>query len=248
MKKIVIANWKMYGDLAMAASLSQAVVREEKLHTAKVSVVLCPPASLLFSVASHIGGSGVKMGGQDCHIQPEGAYTGDISANMLKQAGCQYVIVGHSERRKFHNESSRQVCQKATRAIKTGLIPVICIGETEEERTEGKTKDILAEQIRESIPEEAFSNDFILAYEPVWAIGSGKTPTVDDIREIHTYIESFTAKRTGIDKSRISVLYGGSVKASNAREIMATDGVAGVLVGGASLKEDEFCRIIAAAG
>jgi triosephosphate isomerase len=248
MQKIVIGNWKMFGDPAMAANLSQAVVEEAERLKSNVRVILCPPAPLLYTVAGHISKTSVALGGQDCHIQPEGAYTGDVSANMLKQAGCNFVLVGHSERRKYHLESSRDVSLKAARAIKAGLVPVICIGETEQERAAGKTKDILAEQIRESIPEEAVSSDFMLAYEPVWAIGSGKTPTIDDISEIHTYIRSFTSKRTGVAIERIFVLYGGSVKSDNAREIMAIESVAGVLVGGASLKEEEFCRIIAAAG
>jgi triosephosphate isomerase len=247
MQKIVIGNWKMYGEPAMAANLSQAVVKEAQRSANNVKVILCPPAPLLYTVAGHLSKSTVKLGGQDCHIQPEGAYTGDISANMLKQAGCNFVLLGHSERRKYHLESSRDVSLKAARAIKAGLIPVICIGETGEEHAAGKTKDVLAEQIRESIPEEAVSSDFMLAYEPVWAIGSGKTPTIDDISEIHTYIRAFTSKRTGMDIDRIYVLYGGSVKSDNARDIMAIPSVSGVLVGGASLKEEEFCRIIAAA-
>ena len=244
MEKIIIGNWKMYGDTAMAASLTQAVVKGSQHLSDKIQVVLCPPVILMYTVAGHLSGSRVELGGQDCHIQPDGAYTGDTSAPMLAQAGCKYVLVGHSERRKFHHEQNRDISNKAARAIKTGLIPVICIGETEEEWKTGKTKDVLAHQIRECIPEEAIANDFILAYEPVWAIGSGKTPTMDDIRDIHTYIIAVTVRRTGMASGSIRVLYGGSVKPDNACEIMASDVVAGVLVGSASLKAEEFCKII----
>jgi triosephosphate isomerase len=247
MQKTVIGNWKMYGEPEMAHALAHSAAQKAAEHRGRVQIVLCPPATLLPVVSESIAGTGVQMGGQDCHVQPEGAYTGDVSANMLRMVGCRYVLVGHSERRKYHNEQSRDVSHKAARAIKSGLIPVICIGETEEERDSGKTRDVLAEQIRESIPEEALAGDFILAYEPVWAIGSGKTPTLDDIRDIHTYITSFASKRTGLDAKRVVVLYGGSVKPANAAEIMALEGVAGVLVGGASLKPEEFCRIIDAA-
>jgi len=247
MKKIIIGNWKMYGDPAMAAALAQSIVKNTAGKANNAQVVICPPAILLPHVAPHLSGSTIKLGGQDCHIQPDGAYTGDISALMLKQAGCTHVLVGHSERRKFHHEQDIDVRHKAARAVKTGLIPVICIGESEEERKAGKTKDILAQQIRECIPEEAIQGDFILAYEPVWAIGSGKTPTMGDISDIHAYIISLAARRTGMDSASIPVIYGGSVKADNAREIMAAEAVSGVLVGGASLKAEEFCRIVAAA-
>ncbi len=247
MQKIVIGNWKMHGDPAMAHTLALQVADVADKCTEKAEVVLCPPAILVLQLATWLVGSAVKTGGQDCHIQPEGAFTGDTSAAMLKQVGCKYVLVGHSERRKFHHETNADVRNKAARAIKTGLIPVICIGETEEERNAGKAKDVLGEQIRECIPEEAISHNFILAYEPVWAIGSGKTPTADDILLMHDYIISLTAKRTGLDLEQIHVLYGGSVKGDNAREILAIEGVGGVLVGGASLKSEEFCRIIQAA-
>ena len=247
MQKIIIGNWKMYGDPAMAAALTQSIVEKTSGTPPSVEVVLCPPAIFLPIVASHLGDSPIKLGGQDCHIQTDGAFTGDISAGMLRQSGCTYVLVGHSERRKYHDEQDRDVRNKAARAIKTGLIPVICIGETEDERKAGKAKDIVADQIRECIPEEAITNDFILAYEPVWAIGSGKTATIEEIRDIHDHIIAVTSRRTGIDSSNIKLLYGGSVKADNARELLALDSVSGVLVGGASLKAEEFCKIVAAA-
>lgn len=248
MQKIVVGNWKMHGDPAMAGSLVQAVTGEgHRLHPS-AEVILCPPSPLLATVGGFLAGSVIKLGAQDCHTQAEGAYTGDVSAPMLKASGCSYVIVGHSERRRYHHESNNDIRLKALAAIKAGLTPIICIGETQGERDNGKAQEVVGQQVRECIPEEAVSGNFILAYEPVWAIGSGKTPTADDIGQMHAYIVSVTAKRTGLAANRVNVLYGGSVNAGNARQIMFTEGVSGVLVGGASLKAEEFCRIIAAAG
>lgn len=247
MIKRIIGNWKMHGDAAMAHPLTEAIAEVADKLPPTIEVILCPPTILLSQVAHWLIGSAVKLGGQDCHIQPEGAYTGDISAPMLEGAGCSYVIVGHSERRQYHKESNDTVRQKAARAMKTGMIPIICIGETEAERTSGKTEEILGLQVRECLPEEAKPGNFVLAYEPVWAIGSGKTPTSDDIRQIHGYIASVTSKRSGIPQDKVSVVYGGSVNTDNAQEILATEGVSGVLVGGASLKAELFSRIIAAA-
>jgi len=248
MQKIVVGNWKMHGEPAMAHPLTLSVADEADRLPPHVEVIICPPATLLSQVATWLIGSNVKMGGQDCHIQGDGAYTGDISAPMLKAAGCSHIIVGHSERRRYHHESNSDVRNKARRVIETGLIPIICIGETQEDRDNGKATETVGQQIRECIPEEAVASNFMLAYEPVWAIGSGKTPTMDDIGQMHAYIVSVTAKQTGLAASQIQILYGGSVKPENARQIMITEGVSGVLVGGASLRADEFCRIMAAAG
>lgn len=246
MKKLVVANWKMYGQPAMARQLS-ASVAAAAAATEAARVVLCPPAILLGDVRESIKGQSVALGGQDCHCDTEGAHTGDTSAAMLKDATCGYVIVGHSERRTNHGETNAQVRAKAARAIESGLIPIICIGETLAQRENGEAETVVGTQVRESIPDSAAQGNFVLAYEPVWAIGSGKTPTTDDIKQMHRYIVSVASERTGLAPAAIAVLYGGSVKAANAKDIMATEAVAGVLVGGASLKADEFCSIIAAA-
>lgn len=246
MRKIVIGNWKMHGEPAMAHTLALQVADAADARADVVEVVLCPPSILIAQVATWLVGSAVKTGGQDCHGEAEGAFTGDTSAAMLKQAGCKYVLAGHSERRLYHHETNEDIRRKAARAIEAGLVPVICIGETAREREDGRTLEVLAAQIRECIPGGVNSHNFILAYEPVWAIGSGRTPTVDDIRQIHAYIKDRTAEHAGLDAGGIQLLYGGSVKAGNAGEIMGTPGVSGVLVGGASIVAEEFCKIVAA--
>lgn len=233
-KRTIVANWKMHGSLSMARDFLEVIAQQS--FAAGVEIVICPPATLLYEMAHQITGLDIRVGAQDCHAEKEGAFTGDISAAMLKDAGCGYVIVGHSERRSQHGETSALVKKKAQAALDAGLVPIICIGETLAERQAGRAKEIVGQQLRESLPE----GDFILAYEPVWAIGSGLAATSDDISDMHTYIVSQT-------HGAHAVLYGGSVKAANAREILTIAGVSGVLVGGASLKAEEFCKIIAAA-
>lgn len=247
MKKIVAGNWKMHGDAAMAEEMVEAVTAVAADLPGHVEVILCPPAPLLLLAAAMIEEPNVKVGGQDCHSLPEGAFTGDISAGLLAEAGAEYVIVGHSERRQGHSESSDLVRKKAARAIRTGLIPIICVGETATDRDSRQAEEVVGAQVRDSLPEEAREGNFLIAYEPVWAIGTGRTPTSDDIRKMHAYILSVTTKRSGLAPEQVFVLYGGSVKGDNAGEIMAIEGVSGVLVGGASLKVDEFCRIMQAA-
>jgi len=232
MQKIIVGNWKMHGNAALAKTLAVDVAGQAAKSSAQV--ILCPPFTLIAQLNWLISGSNLALGGQDCSPQPEGAYTGDISAQMLKDAGCKYVIIGHSERRQYHHESNEKVRLKAEQAIKTGLIPILCIGENAEERKSGKAIDNVCQQLRQCLPK----GDFLLAYEPVWAIGSGRTPTLDEIGQMHAAITAVTPA---------PVLYGGSVNAGNAKDIMAVDGVAGVLVGGASLKAEEFCKIIASA-
>jgi len=238
MKKIIVGNWKMHGDAAMAHTLAMDVA--DAAAKAPHEVVICPPALLLSQVATALIGSSVKLGGQDCSPEAEGAFTGDISAPMLKAAGCAYVIVGHSERRQHHGETNATVRAKAARALASGLIPIICVGETAGERDAGKTLETVTQQVKECLPSHqpiATSPYFLLAYEPVWAIGSGKIPTQADIGQMHAAILEAAAKP-------LSILYGGSVKPENAREIMAIPHVSGVLVGGASVKAEEFCKII----
>jgi triosephosphate isomerase len=247
MQKFIVGNWKMYGDPAAAHPLVEAVAAHAAKLPAGVQVVVCPPSLLAVQVTSWLIGANVKTGGQDCHAQPEGAFTGDVSARMLADSGCAYVIAGHSERRLHHCETSEMVGHKAAAAIAAGLIPIICIGETAEERDTGIAESVVAAQLRQSIPKQAAAGNFVLAYEPVWAIGSGRTPTQGDIARMHAYIVSVATERTGLAAEHIAVLYGGSVKAENARGIMAIAGVSGVLVGGASLKANEFCGIISAA-
>ncbi len=244
----------MHGGPAMGEQLALAVAAQA-VRSPAAQVVVCPPSILLYDIGKIVSGQTVALGGQDCRPELEGAHTGDISAQMLKEAGCQYVIVGHSERRAAYNESNQLVSDKASGALKQGLTPIICIGETLEQRESGNAQAVVSQQVRESLPVEVLKESagieqtgkFVLAYEPVWAIGSGKTPTTDDIKQMHQAILSVASQRTGLALGSISVLYGGSVKAANAKDIMAIEAVSGVLVGGASLKADEFCSIIAAA-
>ncbi len=207
-------------------------------------IVLCPPAILTRAAARLARPLGIAVGGQDCHEKTEGAFTGDISAAMLKEAGAHYVIVGHSERRQHHHETNDMVRKKALKAMRAGLKPIICVGETLAERQAGNAEAVVDGQLWESIPEEASGHDFLLAYEPVWAIGSGVTATRGDIEAMHALAGRVVMKKTG---KAVPVVYGGSVKADNAKEILGSAGVAGVLVGGASLKVEDFCKIVLSA-
>ncbi len=241
MRKTVIGNWKMHGTLASAASLASEIsyyVSETELKQTKV--VLCPPSLHLSEVLEHTVGTPISVGGQDCSAAEGGAYTGDISASMLANIGSKYVILGHSERRAGYSEEDAFVAAKAKAAKEAGLIPVICIGETLEQRESGEFEFVLAAQVKGSVPEGFGASDFLLAYEPVWAIGTGKVADVDTIRATHALVASHLPKGTAI-------LYGGSVKPENAEEIMKIEHVDGVLVGGASLKSESFIAIIAAA-
>lgn len=210
-------------------------------------VVVCPPATLLAAVAAQGASSGIIAGGQDCHQEPHGAHTGDISAAMLADAGAQYVIVGHSERRTDHGESSEKVRAKAEAAIGSGLKPIICIGETEAQRDAGEAESVVAEQLAVSIPDAAEHHEVTVAYEPVWAIGTGRTPTLDEIGQMHDAIRARLVDRFGLSKGEsIRILYGGSLKPQNAREILGVSNVNGGLVGGASLLAKDFYTIISA--
>jgi triosephosphate isomerase (TIM) len=244
-KPLVAGNWKMNGTTAMLKEprLLAEMLRDVKL---KCDVLVCPPATLVRRVKSVMKGSRIKVGGQDCHWNASGAHTGDISADMLKDAGCTYVIVGHSERRTNHAEKDDMVAQKAKAAIGVGLTAIICIGETLDERKADKTLDVISEQIKGSIPEGATSTTMVIAYEPVWAIGTGLTPTIAEVAEVHTHIRGLLNASHGDDGANVRILYGGSVKPSNAAELMGTDNVNGALVGGASLKAADFIGIIKA--
>ena len=237
--KLIVGNWKMNGLLADSRERAAALAKEGG-KTASFQMVLCPPATLIGEVVGLTRGSGIAVGGQDCHEKPSGACTGSISAPMLKDLGCTYVILGHSERRHGCGEESAFISRKACAALDAGLTAIVCVGELESEREGGKAESVVAAQLRDSLPPGATPQNTVLAYEPVWAIGTGKTATVDDISAMHGFIRSHAPG--------FPILYGGSVNAGNAAQILAVPNVDGVLVGGASLKAEEFIAIARAAG
>ena len=241
-KKLVAGNWKMNG---LGASLPevQAMVEGAKAFPG-VELAVCPPATLAGAVAVALKGSDIGLGGQDCHAEKSGAFTGDISAEMWADIGARYVIVGHSERRTFHGESDAVVAAKASAVLRAGLTPIICIGESLAERDSGRTLDVIATQLAGSVPAAAGQTPVVIAYEPVWAIGTGRTPTTAQVAEVHGAISQALEARFGAAGKAIRLLYGGSVKPDNAKELMAVAGVDGALVGGASLKAADFLRIV----
>ena len=211
-----------------------------------VDLLVCPPTTLLMMFASAAHGSKVAIGAQDCHAEPSGAFTGDISAEMLADAGASAVIVGHSERRSYHAETDSLVRAKALAAWRAGLMAIVCVGETKDQRSAGQTLDVVGSQIAGSLPGSVVADGLVIAYEPVWAIGTGLTPTPADVAEVHRFIRERLTQRFGETGQEIRVLYGGSVKPSNAPELLAVPDVDGALVGGASLKADDFLGIAAA--
>ncbi len=247
-RALVAGNWKMNGT---TASLPEAEAVMTRLSAGdfnpNADVMICPPATLLRAMSDRLQGSPVATGGEDCHANASGAHTGDISAEMLKDAGASAVIVGHSERRADHGETDAMVLEKARAAHRAGLTAIVCIGETEAQRRAGETLDIVTTQIRGSIAAGCTGVNTIIAYEPVWAIGSGLTPTTADVAEVHGAIRQELDAHLGADAaSGMRILYGGSVKPDNARELMSVENVNGALVGGASLKAEDFLGIIAA--
>lgn len=232
----------------MADGVKRAADLAARARAAKAlpDIVLCPPVTILAAVGKAISGSPLALGAQDCHAQDKGAHTGDIAAPMLAELGCRYVIVGHSERRAAHGETDAQVRAKAEAAQRAGLIPIVCVGESRPEREAGRHLDVIARQIDGSLPASAAPTSIVVAYEPVWAIGTGLTPTSADIAEAHRHLRMrlSAASRQG---GEIRVLYGGSANAKNAAEILAVEGVGGCLVGGASLDVDAFWTMIEAA-
>ena len=244
-RPIVFGNWKMHGLRADALALAGAVADHPGRRTGTLGVF--PPFTAVAEVACELAGTGVVVGGQDCHSEPKGAFTGSIAAAMLKDGGATAVIVGHSERRHGLGETDALVRAKATAGLAAGLLVVLCIGETEAERAAGETVAVLDRQLTGSLPEAVAADRLVVAYEPVWAIGTGKTATLADIAESHAAI----GRRLAVlapKADEIAILYGGSVKADNAREIMAVPGVAGVLVGGASLDPAGFWSIYQGGG
>ncbi|MBN9279035.1 MAG: triose-phosphate isomerase [Hyphomicrobium sp.] len=242
-RPLVAGNWKMNG---LTASLAEAEAMARGLSSQAADVLICPPATLVATLAARLGGSRIAVGGQDCHPKASGAHTGDISAEMLKDAGASAVIVGHSERRTDHLESDALVRSKAEAAHRAGLSAIVCVGETAAERQAGQTLEVVSRQLAGSLPEACRAADTIVAYEPVWAIGTGLTPTTGDVAEVHAAIRKALAARFGNEGQAMRILYGGSVKPSNANELMAVANVNGALVGGASLKAADFLGIIAA--
>jgi triosephosphate isomerase len=242
-RKLAAGNWKMNGT---GAELADVRTICEAHEGAGIDVLLCPPATLLHRL-SDIAGNAIATGGQDCHKEASGAHTGDISAGMLAEAGASYVILGHSERREDHGETDQDVREKARAAMAAGLRTIICVGETLEEREASNTLDIIAGQLAGSIPDTVTGESLVIAYEPIWAIGTGKIPTLDQIGEVHDFIRARLEQRFGAGVGRSTrILYGGSVKAGNAAEIFGVSNVDGALVGGASLKAADFSPIVEA--
>jgi triosephosphate isomerase (TIM) len=239
-RQLVAGNWKMNGLCAAQAELDKMIAGAAALP-ANVDVLVCPPAPLIHGFAARARGSRIAIGGQDCHAEPSGAHTGDISAEMLADAGAVAVIVGHSERRKDHAETDVMVRAKALAARRAGLLAIICVGETRAERDAGQALAVVGAQLDGSLPDTAAS--FVIAYEPVWAIGTGLTPTAGDVGDMHRFIRERLGSRFGVAGQAIRILYGGSVKPGNAKELLGIENVDGSLVGGASLKADEFLAI-----
>ena len=244
-KTLIAGNWKMNGLLADGVDLAKGVAAEvKKMGKTQCEFLVCPPFTLLTSVKKALRGAKIALGAQDVHFNAKGAHTGDISPLMLKDAGCQYVIVGHSERRADHKESDELISKKAAAAYEAGLKAVICIGETLEEREAGKTIDVCTRQILGSVPDNVDGSNTVIAYEPVWAIGTGKTPTAEDVEEVHAAVRKVLAKKLGKgNANKMRILYGGSVKPGNAKEFLSLPDVDGALIGGASLKVEDFIAI-----
>lgn len=244
--KLIAGNWKMNGvaaDLVEAEALKVALAQD----AASCRVALCPPATLIERMGRALSGGAVELGGQDCHAAASGAYTGSVSAAMLKDAGAALVIVGHSERRAAFGETDADIAAKAEAAVGQGLEPIICVGETLEQREAGEAVAVVTRQVLGSVPPAVSGRAYAVAYEPVWAIGTGLTPTLEQIAEIHAAVRAALVEKLGEAGRTAPILYGGSVKPSNAADILATAEVGGALVGGASLKAADFLGIIRAA-
>jgi triosephosphate isomerase len=236
-RKLIAGNWKMNGTLLSLAQISEMKKGYDAALRARLDLLVCPPATLLHAASVICVGSGIATGAQDCHAKASGAFTGDLSAAMLADAGATAIIVGHSERRTLHGETDADVAAKAAAATAERLMPVICVGETRAEREAGKAGAVVRRQVKRSIPDNADPARLVIAYEPVWAIGTGLTPTSADIVDMHAFIRARV-------RDGVRILYGGSVKPSNAEEILSISNVNGALVGGASLKADDFFAII----
>jgi len=244
-RPLIAGNWKMNGLKASSAEF-EAMLAGASDVAAKADLLVCPPATLIAGFAEKARGSKtIAIGAQDCHPKASGAHTGDLSAEMLADAGASAIIVGHSERRADHDESDVLVRQKTEAVWRAGLTAIVCIGETQHQRDAGQALDICRGQLDLSLPDQARADNLVVAYEPVWAIGTGLTPTVGDVQQVHKFIRDFLIARFKGEGARIRILYGGSVKPSNAAELMAVANVNGALVGGASLKAADFLAIAA---
>ncbi len=241
---LIAGNWKMNGVAASAGELAKIVAGAAAL-AGKAELMVCPPATLIALFAAAARGSTVRIGAQDCHTEASGAHTGDISAEMLADAGAAAVIIGHSERRADHFETDAMARAKTQAAWRAGLLAIVCVGEQRAERETGKTMDVVGRQLDGSLPDGATAARLVVAYEPVWAIGTGLTPTPRDVAETHAFIRNRLGARFSADAARIRILYGGSVKPSNARDLLTMPDVNGALVGGASLKAVDFLGIAA---
>jgi triosephosphate isomerase len=246
MRALVAGNWKMNGvgqaDLGRLTELKTALAA----NPPACDVLICPPATMIAQAAWAVQG-GFAIGGQDCHAEASGAFTGDVSAEMVKAAGASHVIVGHSERRQYHAETDAIVAAKARAAWRAGLTAIICFGETLAEREAGRANAVCKSQLAGSVPDGATAANTVLAYEPVWAIGTGKTASIEDIRAMHAHLRQCLVAQCGPEGSKMLILYGGSVKPDNAAAILGVPEVGGALVGGASLKPSDFLGIIAGA-
>lgn len=242
-RPLIAGNWKMNGFAADGLALARAVVERAAREALRCDLLVCPPATILARVADALKGTAVAVGGQDCHAKPSGAHTGDVSAPMVKDSGASFVIVGHSERRADHGESDAMVRAKAEAARAAGLVPIVCIGETAAQRDAGEALAVLARQVRGSVPAGLAASGVVVAYEPIWAIGTGRTPTVAEIRDAHAHIRSELIDHFGKSAETVRILYGGSLNPGNAKAILAVPGVNGGLIGGASLKADDFLTI-----
>ncbi|MBI1179598.1 MAG: triose-phosphate isomerase [Alphaproteobacteria bacterium] len=245
-RPLVAGNWKMNGLIASAEQARQVAAGLARAGKAGCDVMICPPFTLIGALAQALAGTAVAVGAQDCHPAASGAHTGDVSAEMLADGGAAAVIVGHSERRQDHGEGDALVAAKAQAAWRAGLVAIICVGETEAEREAGRALDVVGGQLAGSVPDGAVRGNTVVAYEPVWAIGTGRTPTPEDVAEVHGFMRRALVERFGEVGAGIRLLYGGSVKPANAAELMAVPEVNGALVGGASLKAVDFLGIIAA--
>ncbi len=250
MAKLIVGNWKMIGRKAEAITrcraLAMRAAEAEDNNEETVDVVVCPPFPLVDAVAATLSGSPILVGGQDCAAADDGPHTGDVSAGMLADFGCSHVLLGHSERRQTHGEIDLVVGEKAAAALRADMVAVICVGETERERRDGQALSVCARQVAGSLPQGAGGHNVVIAYEPVWAIGTGKTPTASEIAQAHQHIRAQLSRHMG-DAEHVPILYGGSVRPDNAIEILSVPNVDGVLVGKASLSVDEFWAIIEAA-
>jgi len=244
-RPLVAGNWKMNG---LTASLVELKAMREAVDAGKAGaaeLAVCPPATLLAQAAAALKGGKVSLGAQDCHAKDAGAFTGDIAAPMIKDAGASYVIVGHSERRQYHGETDVTVKAKAEAALKAGLTAIVCVGETRAEREAGKAIEVVSTQVRGSLPAGGAPETVVVAYEPVWAIGTGLTPTPANVAEVHAAIRKLLSEVYGPVGAKLRILYGGSVKPTNAKELLGLANVDGALVGGASLKAVDFLAIAA---